>query len=126
MKMHIQVVIDNDQGQTYLKELICLDKGTGTEDLVGLSLAESKQLLKQLQISIIQHQAKTYTEAHRCCPDCEKPRSIKGQSEIQYRTLFGIIPVPNQRLYHCQCAASTTQTFSVLNDWLSDLSLIHI
>ena len=120
MKMHIQVVIDNDQCQTYLKELICLDKGTGTEDLVGLSLAESKQLLKQLQISIIQHQAKTYTEAHRCCPDCEKPRSIKGQSEIQYRTLFGIIPVPNQRLYHCQCAASTTQTFSVLNDWLSD------
>ncbi len=120
MRVNIQIVINNDQGQTHLEEIIQFDKGTGKEDLVGLSLAESKQLLKQLQTIIVQHQAEDYTRNHRSCPHCLKQRRIKDHYSIQYRTLFGIVSVPSQRLYHCACADSDTQTFSVLKDWLSD------
>ena len=120
MKVTIQIVVNDDQGQTYSEDLLEFHKGVNKEDLVGLSLTESKQLLKTLQATIIQHQVQAYAEMKRCCPHCKKPRRIKGQYTLQYRTLFGIVPIPSQRLYHCDCQVSTTQTLSPLSDWLSD------
>jgi len=118
MKVTIEVVIQDDQGQIHLEELIQLDKGIDKEGLVGLSLAESKQLVKELQNVVVQHQAQAFTEAHRCCPHCQKPRRIKGRTTIQYRTLFGIVSIPNQRLYHCACTPDKTRTFSILNEYI--------
>jgi len=118
MKCTLQVVIEDAQGQTLTQSVTVLNKGSEKGDFIGLSLAESKCVLKQLQEVIIQRQADEYSRNQRCCPDCDRKRRLKGNTSIQYRTLFGIVSVPNQRLYHCACSAKKSQTFRVLNDWL--------
>ncbi len=120
MKFTLQVVIEDDEGQFELADIIRLDKHTSQSDFVGLSLAESKKLLTSLQTVIVQNQAAAYTQKFRCCPDCHGSRRIKGGTTVQYPTLFGIVSIPSQRLYHCRCSSDNTSTFSVLKDWLPE------
>lgn len=120
MKFRLQVVIEDDQEHSQMQEVITLGKGANKGDFIGLSLLESKHILKRLQEVFVQRQADEYTKRLRCCPSCGRQRRIKGNGNIQYRTLFGIVSVPNQRLYHCACSAEKVQTFQVLNDWLPE------
>lgn len=83
-------------------------------------MAHSKRLLKELQQHIVEQQAEQYTQTHRCCPHCGKKRRIKGSYDIQYRTLFGIVTIPNTRFHRCRCEGIKSKTFGVLNCWLSD------
>jgi hypothetical protein len=120
MQFKIQVVIDDEQGDILTEDIINLEKSSDGGGLVGLSLTESKRLLKQLQEVMVSQQARQYTLSHRSCPHCNSKRKIKGTYDIQYRTLFGIVPIPNVRLYHCHCEKAKSKTFGVLNDWISD------
>ena len=120
MKISIQVKIDNEQDQPIVENIAQLDKGVTEEDLVGLSLSESKTVLKKLQTIIIEQQAQQYTEENRCCSHCQQPRRIKGSTTIQYKTLFGIVSLPNQRLYHCTCHSGKEKTLSLLSGWLPE------
>ena len=86
----------------------------------GISLKQSKQLLKKLQQTIILYQSESYTRANRACPCCNKQRRMKGYHNIQYKTLFGTVVIPSMRLRHCQCSSETAKTFSVLRTWLPD------
>ena len=103
MRFKIQIIIDDEHGDAITEDVFVLNKSTDGENLVGISLSESKQVLKRLQHLIVSQQAHHYTLSHRHCPCCEKQRRIKDTYLIQYRTLFGIVPIPNQRLYHCAC-----------------------
>ncbi len=120
MQFKIQVVVDEENGAVLTEDIFALDKSCDGDGLVGLSLSESKRLLKKRQQVIVLQQTSQYTAPHRYCPHCEKKRRIKGSYEIQYRTLFGIISVPNARLYPCKCEETSTKTFDVMNNWLSD------
>ena len=120
MQLTIQVKIDDGLGNAITEDVFSLENCAGDEGLVGLSLAESKRLLKRLQKLIIIRQMEAYTQAHRCCPHCQRKRRIKGTYDIQYRTPFGIVPIPNLRLYHCRCEEAKSRTFGVLNERLSE------
>jgi len=120
MKFKIQVVIDDEQGQTQIEEIIQLEKAHPEGYCAGLSLVESKKLLKILQEKIVLRQAQEYTNSHRACPDCHNPRRIKGYHTIQYKTLFGTVVIPSMRLYQCRCSDSLTKTLSPLNVWLPE------
>lgn len=120
MKIAIQITLDDEQGHTHIEDTVQLDKTITEGGLIGLSLSESKTVLKQLQKVIVEKQAQSYTEAHRCCPHCHQSRRIKGSTTIQYRTLFGIVSLPNQRLYHCTCHTGKERTISLLSAWLSE------
>lgn len=54
MKISIQVKIENEQGQPIIEDIVQLVKGVTEDDLVGLSLSESKVVLKELQTIIIE------------------------------------------------------------------------
>ena len=120
MQFKIQLSIVGGQGETISEEISVLDRSMDTNDLVGLALAESKQILKRLQQTIVREQAQHYTQSNRCCPNCQGKRRIKDTYDIQYRTLFGIVTIPNLRLMHCQCSANKTKSFSVLNEWMTE------
>ena len=109
MQFKIQVVVAEDNGETITEELFALDKSCDGDGLVGLSLPESKRLLKKLQQVIVLQQTSQYTASHRCCPHCDRKRRIKGSYDIQFRTLFGIIPIPNARLYYCKCEEASAK-----------------
>ena len=120
MRYKIQVVIEEESGQSTLEDIVELNKEPGHKNAVGLSLLESKQLLHSLQRTIVLHQAVSYSKEHQDCPCCQKKRGIKGHHTIQFRSLFGIVTIPSLRLYHCSCANSSTKSFSPLNEWLPE------
>ena len=120
MHFKLQVVIEEEFGQTTLEDIVQFEKGPEQLNSVGLSLLESKQLLQALQKTIVLHQADSYTAAHQDCPCCHNKRTIKSYHTIQFRTLFGIVSIPSVRLYHCPCTHSSTKSFSLLNEWLPE------
>jgi hypothetical protein len=80
MQFKIQVVVDEENGETITEELFALDKSCDGDGLVGLSLSESKRLLKKLQQVIVLQQTNQYTASHRCC-------AYSGQSDHPFRLI---------------------------------------
>lgn len=90
----IQCVIHDAQGNVQTHDVITLDKPADTLSGIGLSLHDSKALLKALQQTIVRQQAEHYSKTHIDCAHCQKKRRAKGHHTIQYRTLFGIVRYP--------------------------------
>ncbi|MCP4412038.1 MAG: ISKra4 family transposase [Gammaproteobacteria bacterium] len=120
MRLKIQVVIEDEGQQSTIEDIITIEKGISNVVDIGLSLRESKQVLKKLQQFIVQTQAQTFVETERKCPSCNKNRRIKGNHCIQYRTLFGIVVIQSPRFYHCVCDESRKGTFSLLKRLLPE------
>lgn len=120
MRFTMKLIIDDGDESETVEEIIQLEKNTENCSSLGISLVESKQLMKILQNKIILQQSKTYLESQLICQCCHKKRRIKRHHSLQYRTLFGIINIPSIRLFYCQCDQLAEKTFSPLNQWLSD------
>jgi len=103
-----------------LEDIFTFDKGFNNIVNIGLSLSESKQLLKNLQQKIIQAQAQSFIKMNCQCGGCQKSLRIKGAHSIQYRTLFGIVVIDSPRLHYCLCDKEHAGTFSLLNQWFSE------
>ena len=114
MHFHIHVIAVADDGTEQLHEIANVSRDEPTLGTLGLTLAESKQILQQLQQTIVDKQVAGYLDQQRACPDCGKPRQLKQSEPAPFRTLFGLIPVPNPRWRHCACQAHTTTTFRPL------------
>ncbi len=103
MHFHIHVIAVADDGTEQLHEIANVSRDEPTLGTLGLTLAESKQILQQLQQTIVDKQVAGYLDQQRACPDCGKPRQLKQSEPAPFRTLFGLIPVPNPRWRHCAC-----------------------
>jgi hypothetical protein len=64
MQFKIQVVVDDEHGEAITEDIFTIDRSPDGDGLVGLSLVESKRLLKKLQQVIIAQQAGQYTKVH--------------------------------------------------------------
>ena len=121
MNFKIQLVIDDDQGEITTEDVIHFERNVGQNSIVGLSLMESKHILKSLQQQVVLRQAQAYSNAQKNCSCCSHTRRIKSYHTIQFRTLFGIVAIPSIRLYHCACDKNgTSKTFSPLAQWLPE------
>ena len=87
-------------------EIFQFNKECNDQCIVGLSLEESRKILKTLQSNIVFQQTKKYAESKRMCAHCGAKMNIKGYSSIQYRTLFGIVNLESPRLFRCPCNVS--------------------
>jgi hypothetical protein len=101
VKVQVQVVTTNDEGQESIRELACIEREELTAESLGLSIAESKALLQSLQEIVVEWQMQTYLDSQRHCPDCGKLRHSKGLHHTAFRTVFGTIPVESPRFEHC-------------------------
>ena len=120
MRFTIKLVIEDDCGKTTTGDVININRGVEGSNTVGLTLDESKYILKSLQKNIVLQQCKDVANASRACPHCKKKRKLKDYKTIQYRTLFGIISIPSPRLLHCKCNAVSIKTCSPLNTYLAE------
>ena len=114
MQLKIQMIIKGEHGETKTEDIIALDKSGDKISDIGISLQESKALLKTLQKMIVSHQAEYFTKAHIACPRCQKKRQTKGHHTILFRTLFGTVSIPSLRVYRCDCEDSKTKVLSQL------------
>ena len=120
MNIEINVKIIGPDGVAHTEKIANLTKGTDTICEIGLSIAESKELLLKLQQEIVSAQCVAYNAKRSCCPCCGQKLRIKAQGEIRYRTVFGDATAPSPRLYHCKCHDGPATTFSPLTDLLPD------
>jgi len=116
----IQVVIIGDDGREETRELACLERGDLKPETLGLTLAEGKMILKDLQHIVVERQVSSSLLPKRACPDCGQARHSKGNHALSVRTVFDQLTVRSPRLHHCTCRPHHTKTFSLLAELLPE------
>src|SRR5215467_5498755 len=112
MRVKLQLVICHDDGQEEtVTDVITLNKNNKRIEHLGLSLAESKQLLSTLQRHLLQQQINTFLDTYSMCPDCGTPLKLKAHGSRSFRTLFGTLKCYSPRLEHCDCTRRKTSSF---------------
>jgi hypothetical protein len=121
MRVKVQLVIcADDGGADTIHEVVVLEKDCQQIEQLGLTLAEAKQLLSQLQQHVVAHQTSVFVATRSHCTACGTPLQRKEQTTRVLRTLFGTVRLTNPRLYHCRCRTHTTTTFRPLTELLTE------
>lgn len=120
MKFQVQVVAIADDGAQHTETVTEIVRAETTPETLGLSLAESKKLLQELQGVMIDHQVSVYLAEQRPCPKCGTQRRLKEQAMAPFHTLFGVILVPNPRWEQCDCQPHPTKTLRPLKELLPE------
>jgi hypothetical protein len=121
MHVKLQLVICHDDGhEETVTDVITLNKNHQRIEHLGLSLAESKQLLSSLQRHLLQQQINTFLNTHATCPDCGTPLTLKAHGSRSFRTLFGTFKFYSPRLEHCDCKRHNTASFRPLSALLTE------
>src|SRR5215510_9526799 len=121
MRVKLQLVISHDDGhEETVTDIITLTKNNQRIEHLGLSLAESKQLLSTLQRHLLQQPLTTFLDTHATCPDCGTPLKLKAHGSRSFRTLFGTLKFHSPRLEHCDCTRRETASFRPLSILLTE------
>src|SRR5215813_5861814 len=121
MRVKLQLVMYNDKGdEETVTDVIILNKNHQRIEHLGLTLAESKQLLSTLQRHLLQQQITTFLDTRATCPDCGTPLKLKARGSRSFRTLFGTFTFDSPRLEHCDCKRRKTVSFRPLSALLPE------
>src|SRR5215467_4022716 len=121
MRVKLQLVVCHDDGyEETVTDVITLNKHNQRIEHLGLSLAESKQLLSTLQRHLLQQQVTTFLDTHSTCPDCGTPLKLKAHGSRSFRTLFGTFTFSSPRFEHCDCTRPKTISFRPLSALLTE------
>jgi hypothetical protein len=92
-------------------------------ETLGLTLAEGKMILNDLQQIVVERQVSSSLLLKQACPDCGQRRCSKGNHTLSLRTVFGQLTVRSPRMHHCVCRPHGTKTFSPLAELLPNHTL---
>src|SRR5713101_3456430 len=121
MRFTVQLIIcANDGRSDTTHDVAVLEKDCQRIEQLGLTLAEAKQLLTQLQQHLVARQATAFVTTRSQCEACGTPLRMKEQTTRVLRTLFGTVVLASPRLYHCRCRARKTTTFRPLSVLLTE------
>ena len=121
MRVKLQLVISHDDGhEETVTDVITLNKNNERIEHLGLTLAESKQLLSTIQRHLLQQQVHTFLDARSTCPDCGTPLKLKAHGRRSFRTLFGTFTFYSPRLEDCDCTRHTPSSFRPLSALLTE------
>src|ERR1700730_6309171 len=116
MRFRLQLMTISDDGSERIHLVAELARGCELRpETAGLTLAEGKQILKQVQQVVIDEQVQTCMAQHRQCAICGELLSHKGHHQIKLRTVFGKLQIRSPRLRRCPCSKGEgTKSFSPL------------
>ena len=115
MRVKLPLVMCNDKGEEEtVTDLITFNKNHQRIEHLGLTLAESTQLLSTLQWHLLQQQVTTFLDTCSDCPDCGTPLPLKARARRSFRPLFGTYQFDSPRLEHCDCTRRKTASFRPL------------
>jgi hypothetical protein len=109
-----------EDGRQETREIQMIERKDLKPETLGLTLAEGKAILKDIQQIVVQEQISSGLAPLRQCPDCGQSRRNKGYHDLSLRTVFGHLRVKSPRLHHCECAPHGAATFSPLAELLPD------
>jgi len=79
MRVKLQLVLCSDDGrEETVTDIVSLKKDCHRIEHLGLTLADSKQLLKLIQKKLLQQQINRYLASHSQCQDCGVPLKAKN------------------------------------------------
>ena len=110
----VQLVATTDMGEVR-KDISILKKKFERIEHIGITLSESKSLLRQIQESVIGYQVNAYLDTLKDCEYCGKTLGCKDHNHIHFRTLFGNISIQSPRFRNCRCRPGNKNTFSPLS-----------
>ncbi len=114
MQFRIEVVVIADDGTEQRQQLFTVTRDQIKLETIGLTLAESKQVLQHLQQAVVEQQVEAYLDQERACPHCGQKRRLKQSEPAPFHTLFGVVEVSNPRWRQCNCQPHTTKTLRPL------------
>ena len=120
MKFRLQLVAVSDAGQEQVKEIAQFERQGVAIETLGLTLAEGKLILKNVQQEMVQEQVSDTLLRLRACPDCGKVRQGRGHHDVTVRTAFGNVELKSPRVGHCPCQPRAEKTFSLLQALLPE------
>jgi hypothetical protein len=87
MTFQIRVVTIADNGQEQVHDITSLERTELKMETLGLTLAEGKAILSEIQRVVVEAQTAHCVAAHRQCSDCGQPRHSKGHHDLPLRTV---------------------------------------
>src|SRR3954453_10114533 len=104
MQIKVQITLNSEQGEPeVIQEVARLERGPLRPDTLGLSLAEARSILAELEQHLVERQTDEFLAQQRRCPRCGRERACKGRHPILFRTPFGKLKLDSPRLYRCRC-----------------------
>src|SRR5712692_5189515 len=90
MRLKVQLVFcADDDGTDTIHDVAVLEKDCQRIEQLGLTLAEAKQLLTQLQQHVVAYQATAFVTTRSHCQACGTPLQRKEQTTRVLRTQIG-------------------------------------
>ncbi len=85
MRFKVQLIVCTNDGRTdTTHEVAVLEKDCQRLEQLGLTLAEAKQLLTQLQRQMVEQQATAYLAARTQCPAWARPFRSRNRRPAPY------------------------------------------
>ena len=122
VQLKVQLVSVAEDGSESAEELLVLTKEHGRLEQVGLTLAEGKRLLREVQRRVVEQQAMALLATHTACPTCGRQRSLKDHKTLSVRTLFGKLSLDSRRVRQCCRQADAPASISPLRELISERS----
>ena len=82
MNWKIQVIVIAEDGSQETREIHSIERKDLKPETLGLTLAEGKAILKEIQQIVVQQQVSSGLAPCRQCPDCGKSRRGKGYHDL--------------------------------------------
>ena len=120
MNLQIRIVAIADNGQQQVYEIASLHRTELKMETLGLTLAEGKTILCEIQRVVVERQVGECLEPYRHCSACGQPQHGKGQHDLPMRTVFGKMTIPSPRIVYCDCQPHETKSFSPLAQLLPE------
>jgi hypothetical protein len=120
MKVKVQVITITDNGEDSRREVACIERDELTPASLGVSMAESKTILRGIQEVVVEWQMTAYLVQQRSCPQCGRLRHSTGAHHTVFRTVFGDLSVASPRFTPCPCQAHETGSCSPLAELLPE------
>ena len=112
MKFKLQLVCEHPENKVIITEnIFSFDKEFDAFESIGMTLGESKDLLKNLQKSVIEKQLEAFIKSK----NLQKLRK-KGSYMVKLKTLFSDLSFKSHRFYSLE--GSEKKTFSPLQELL--------
>src|SRR5689334_24933456 len=118
MTFTLQLVLTTEEGQQEVRQIASVEHTDLRSETLGLSLAEAKAILKDLQQLVVERQTSAHLASQQRCPHCGQFRPLKGYHDLVWRTPFGKLTIKSPRLHQCPCQPHETKTFIPLAELL--------
>ena len=122
LRFKLQLVAVADDGSETSEDIVVLDKEHARLEQLGLTLAEGKELLREVQRRVLEQQVTAFLAVETACPNCGRQRGTKDRKRLSLRTLFGKLTLQSARLRRCCRQPGESASVSPLSRLLSERS----